>query len=294
MTKLTFPRAATQVAALLCCCLLAWAAPASAFTAANTKKGTGENTPLDLGSPSTSSHTSSGGASIVRTIVGLAIVLAVIWGLAWILRQVKGGRDPRVAANGLTSVAALSLSSGRSVHLVRAGKDYLLLGSAEHGLMPIHRYTEQQALEAGLLLPEEPPRRPKRRINLGLLAPPKHEDDRWPDAQEGDRWPDAQEGDRWPGTHEGDRVPSQRENGRWPELGAEGRRLLTGKADPLPDTAEAARPVTAPMAALPRSTSRAPRPTRTLESGERQSDPMHMPSMSSSLVERLRELTVRR
>ncbi len=76
MTKLTPPRAATQVAALLCCCLLVWASPASAFTAANTKKGTGENTPLNLGSPSTSSHTSSGGASIVRTIVGLAIVIA--------------------------------------------------------------------------------------------------------------------------------------------------------------------------------------------------------------------------
>ncbi len=234
MTKLTFPRAATQVAALLCCCLLAWADPASAFTAANTRKGAGENTPLNLGSPTTSSHTSSGGPSIVRTIVGLAIVLAVIWGLAWILRQVKGGRDPRVAANGLTSVSALSLSSGRSVHLVRAGNDYLLLGSAEHGLMPIHRYTEQQALEAGLLSSEESLQPRKFRINLGLLAPTKPEGDR------------------------------------------------------------AVRSVSAPRAALPRSTPERPRPTRTLESGERQSDPMHMPSVSSSLIERLRELTVRR
>ena len=73
MTKLTLPRAAAQVVALLCCCLLAWASPASAFTAANTKKGTGEQTPLNLGPPSTGTHTSSGGASIVRTIVGLAI-----------------------------------------------------------------------------------------------------------------------------------------------------------------------------------------------------------------------------
>lgn len=259
MTKLTFPRAATQVAALLCCCLLAWADPASAFTAANTRKGAGENTPLNLGSPTTSSHTSSGGASIVRTIVGLAIVLAVIWGLAWILRQVKGGRDPRVAANGLTSVSALSLSSGRSVHLVRAGNDYLLLGSAEHGLMPIHRYTEQQALEAGLLSPEEPPRRAKRRINLGLLAPPSQQsDNRRAVLREGDSWSDSGEVDSWP------------------------------------ESLGTARAVTAPMAALPQSTSRGPRPTRTLESGERQSDPMHMPSVSSSLIERLRELTVRR
>ena len=264
MTKLTFPRAATQVAALLCCCLLMWASPASAFTAANTKKGTGEQTPLNLGSPSTSSHTSSGGASIVRTIVGLAIVLGVIWGLSWILRQVKSRRDPRVAATGLTSVSALSLSSGRSVHLVRAGNDYLLLGSAEHGLMPIHRYTEQQALEAGLLSPEEPERPRKRRINLGLLAPPSsHLDDHragWAGPQ--------QEDERWLSAHEGS---------RWPE-------------PPI----TTARPVAPPMAALPQSTPERPRPTRTLESGERQSDPMHMPSVSSSLIERLRELTVRR
>ncbi len=106
----------------------------------------------------------------MRTIVGLAIVIAVIWGLSWVLRQVKNGRDPRVAATGLTSVAALTLTSGRSVHLVRAGNDYLLLGSAEHGVMPIHRYTEQQAYEAGLLSAEEPLVRPRRR--LGLLAPP--------------------------------------------------------------------------------------------------------------------------
>ncbi|HEY3970631.1 MAG TPA: flagellar biosynthetic protein FliO [Solirubrobacteraceae bacterium] len=260
MTKLTLPRAATQVAALLCCCLLVWAGPALAFTPAHTKKGTGEETPLNFGSSSTSTHTSSGGASIVRTIVGLAIVLGVIWGLSWIMRQVKARRDPRVAATGLTSVAALSLSSGRSVHLVRAGKDYLLLGSAEHGLMPIHRYTEQQALEAGLLSSEEPERPRKRRINLGLLAPPSSRGD--------DRRTAPHEGGHWLSPHEGS---------HWPE-----------------PPATTARPVAPPMAALPQSTPERPRPTRMLDSGERQSDPMHMPSVSSSLIERLRELTVRR
>jgi flagellar protein FliO/FliZ len=238
MTKLIPSRAATLVAASLCGCLLAWAAPASAFTPVTTKKGTGENTPLSLGSPTTSSHTSSGGASIVRTIVGLAIVIAVIWGLSWILRQVKTGRDPRVAATGLTSVAALTLSSGRSVHLVRAGKDYLLLGSAEHGLMPIHRYTEQQALEAGLLSPEETSERPRRR--LGLLATP---------------------------------TPH----------GTDGAQMSS-----------TVHPPKTPRAAHPPTTPDAPRRSMTLESGERQSDPMHMPSVSSSLIERLRELTVRR
>jgi flagellar protein FliO/FliZ len=255
MTKPIPLRAATQVAALLCGCLLLWAGPAAAFTPASTKKGAGENTPLSLGSSTTSSHTSSGSASIVRTIVGLAIVLAVIWGLSWILRQVKSGRDPRVTTTGLTSVAALTLSSGRSVHLVRAGNDYLLLGSAEHGLMPIHRYTEQQALEAGLLSSEEPPPRPRRR--LGLLAPAK--------------------------PTEASARPTESE-----------RLALPAGADSSASAPGRRYPSMRPSAALPPGTADPPRPSRTLESGERQSDPMHMPSVSSTLIERLRELTVRR
>jgi flagellar protein FliO/FliZ len=233
MTKPIPSRAATLVAASLCGCLLAWADPASAFTPTHSKSAGGENTPLTLNTSTTGSHTSSSGASIVRTIVGLAIVIAVIWGLAWILRQVKSGRDPRVSATGLTSVAALTLGSGRSVHLVKAGNDYILLGSAEHGLAPIHRYTEQQAYEAGLLFDEEPEQRPRRRLALPAPARP----------------PEAIDASRQPA---------------W------------------------ARP---PSAARPRDGARTP---ARLESGERQTDPMHMPSVSWSLIERLRELTVRR
>jgi flagellar protein FliO/FliZ len=220
MTKLTpRSRAAAQVAALLSGCLLMWACPAAAFTPSVPKTKTGgENTPLSLGPSTSSSHTSSGGASIVRTIVGLAIVIAVIWGLAWILRQVKTGRgDARVGAVGLTSVAALTLGSGRTVHLVRAGSDYILLGSGEHGVAPIHRYTEQQAREAGLLPAEEPSEYPRPR----LLGP-----------------------------------------GRTPE-----------RRPP--------RQLGAP------SSSGDPRPSNNY-------DPMHMPSPSANVVERLREWTVRR
>lgn len=155
MTKsIPLSRAVAPAIAALGACLLAFASPASAFTP-STKSG-GENTPLNLsGSTGTSHSTSSGGASIVRTIVGLAIVIGVIWGLAWIMRQVKagrdGGRDSHQSGAGLASVAALTLGSGRSVHLVRAGNDYVLLGATEHGVAPIHRYTEEQALDAGLL-----------------------------------------------------------------------------------------------------------------------------------------------
>ncbi len=235
MTKLIPSRAAAQAAALLCGCLLAWADSASAFTPIHSKSGSGENTPLPFNTSTTGTHTSSGGASIVRTIVGLAIVIAVIWGLAWILRQVKSGRDPRISATGLTSVAALTLGSGRSVHLVKAGNDYILLGAAEQGLAPIHRYTEQQAYEAGLLFDEEPEARPRRRLLLPALSSS-------------------------------------------PEASASSR-----PAEVL-DTSEPSNPTSPATASIPAR----------LESGERRTDPMRMPSVSSSLIERLRELTVRR
>jgi len=156
MTKLNpLPRAVATAAVAAGACLLA--APCSPALAAGSKAaaspatGQGENAPLDLGPVTSGTHSSGSGASIVRTIVGLAIVIAVIWGLSWILRQVKAGRDPRTSSAGLTSLAALTLSTGRSVHLVRAGNDYLLLGSAEQGVVPIHRYTEEEAREAGLM-----------------------------------------------------------------------------------------------------------------------------------------------
>jgi flagellar protein FliO/FliZ len=160
MTKFITPSRATSRVALptlgmatIGLALLAGACPAQAFTPAS--KHSGEALPLDFPSSAGSSHTSSGGASIVRTIVGLLIVIAVIWGLTWILKQVKTGRETRSAGPGLTSLATLALGSGRTLHLVRAGRDYLLVGSAEHGVAPIHRYTEEQARTAGLLdLPE--------------------------------------------------------------------------------------------------------------------------------------------
>lgn len=129
--------------------VLACAPAAPAFTPV-TRTGS-EASPLNLSSPATSSHASGGGPSIVRTIVGLLIVIAVIWGLSWILRQVKSGRETRADGSGLSSLASLPLGSGRSVHIVRAGSEYLILGSAEQGVVPIHRYTEQEARDAGLL-----------------------------------------------------------------------------------------------------------------------------------------------
>ncbi|MFI5010452.1 MAG: FliO/MopB family protein [Solirubrobacterales bacterium] len=153
--SILLPRAAVRAATLVLGALALAPAGARAFTPVPAgHKPSAENTPLNLTPSQVGAHTTSsgaGGPSIGRTIVGLLVVIAVIWGLSWILRQVKSGRETRSAGEGLRSVATLPLGSNRSLHLVRAGADYLLVGSAEHGVAPIHRYTEQQAREAGLV-----------------------------------------------------------------------------------------------------------------------------------------------
>lgn len=257
MTKLTLlSRAVAQVTAALGACLLAFACPAAAFTPS--LKAGGENTPLNLNpsSASTSHASGGGGASIVRTIVGLAIVIAVIWGLAWILRQVKAGReggwDSHQSSAGLASVAALTLGSGRSVHLVRAGSDYVLLGSTEHGVAPIHRYTEEQAREAGLLLPDAPPERST-----------------------------ASAGSRLVSAASQIVAGTGRAVGQGRVLGQDAR---PDRVDAVGDRELASSDAYSGYGGLP-----GPSPVV-----GRRPDPMRMPSPSSGVIERLRELTVRR
>jgi len=122
----------------------------------------GESTPVDLTGASRHGSHIGGGGSLVRTIVGLAIVIGVIYGVAWVLRQVKASRQPRATGSGLASLASVPLGPNRAVHLVRAGHDLVLLGVAEHAVVPIRTYTEEEAHAAGLIdedgmlmLPEE-------------------------------------------------------------------------------------------------------------------------------------------
>ena len=117
----------------------------------------GESTPLHLTTSATQHAASSGGSSsIVRTVVGLFIVIAVIYGVAWIMRQAKGAKR-RPVGHGLHQLASLPLGGGRSVTLVRAGSEVVLLGVAEHGVTPIKTYSEAEAIELGLELPDEEP-----------------------------------------------------------------------------------------------------------------------------------------
>jgi flagellar protein FliO/FliZ len=117
----------------------------------------GENTPLNLSGTSPSHHSAVGsGSSIVRTIVGLFVVIVVIYGVAWFLRRFKSDRS-RPSGQGLTHIATLPLGNNRSVALVRAGRDVVLVGVAENSVTPIRRYTEAEALANGIELTAEEP-----------------------------------------------------------------------------------------------------------------------------------------
>ena len=134
----------------------ALAAGSGTPSTASIKAAAGENTPVNLGSSSLPTHTtsSSSGGSIIRTIVGLFIVIAVIYGVAWILRQDKKGKT-RATGNGLSQLASLPLGNGRSVALVRAGTDVVLVGVSEHSVTPIRTYTEDEVITCGIELPDE-------------------------------------------------------------------------------------------------------------------------------------------
>jgi flagellar protein FliO/FliZ len=135
-------------AAVLGCLLLAPAAFAA----------DGESTPLNLTPPKVNTSQAAGssaGGGLVRTIVGLAIVIAVIYGLYWVLKQVKDSREERASGSGLGTLATLPLGPNRSLHLVRAGGEVVLLGVGESGVTPIRTYGEHEARALGLLGDED-------------------------------------------------------------------------------------------------------------------------------------------
>jgi flagellar protein FliO/FliZ len=116
----------------------------------------GERTPLNLTEPKATAAQAAGSASsgLVRTIVGLAIVIGVIYGLYWILKQVKASREDRASGVGLHTLATLPLGQNRSMQLVRAGTEVVLVGVGEAGVTPIRTYGEHEARALGLLADE--------------------------------------------------------------------------------------------------------------------------------------------
>jgi flagellar protein FliO/FliZ len=146
------------LAAAIPCVLLA---PETVLAAANgsaTKDPYGENTPLNLPADGGVTHAATGGGaggSLARTFIGLAVVVAVIYGLTWVLKQMKASKEERSTGFGLSAEASIPLGPGRSVHLIRAGRELVLVGSAEQGVVPIRTYSEDEARALGLLEPAQ-------------------------------------------------------------------------------------------------------------------------------------------
>ena len=117
----------------------------------------GERTPLKLSDDSAAPAQAAGstGGGLVRTIVGLAIVIGVIYGLYWVLKQVKASREENASGDGLKTLATLPLGTNRSIHLVRAGHEIVLVGAGEHGVTPIRTYSEAEARALGLIPADE-------------------------------------------------------------------------------------------------------------------------------------------
>jgi flagellar protein FliO/FliZ len=110
-----------------------------------------DRTPLDPGvaSAGTSSgkapSVGSAGADVIRTIVGLAVVLGVIYGVYWLLKssaRAKAGRgDERIGV-----IATTPLAPNRSLHLVRAGDELILVGATDQSITPLRVYTADEAI----------------------------------------------------------------------------------------------------------------------------------------------------
>jgi flagellar protein FliO/FliZ len=131
---------------------LSYAQMAQAATGAS-----GEQTPLNL-STSGATHVASAGGSgsgIMRTIIALIVVIVIIFVISKILKAVKGRDTVRASGNGLEQLATLPIGPGKSVSLLRSGTDIILLGVGDHGVTPIKTYTEDEAIAAGIDLPED-------------------------------------------------------------------------------------------------------------------------------------------
>jgi flagellar protein FliO/FliZ len=151
---LSLHRALTAAYAAAFLCALAAPARVLAATSTTAKDPYGENDVLNLPATGTSAKAeavSSGGGSLVRTFIGLAVVVAIIYGLTWVLRQMKAAQEERSSGFALSTQASVPLGPGRSVHLIRAGRELVLVGSAEQGVVPIRTYSEAEARELGLL-----------------------------------------------------------------------------------------------------------------------------------------------
>ena len=125
-------------------------APAGALAAT----GTGEDTPLNLPADGGGQEDHGRRPAAARSCAPSSAwpsSLAVIYGVAWVLKQVKRSKEERGQGTSLETTAVVALGPNRSLHLVRAGRELVLVGVAEHGVTPIRTYTEDEAIDLGLI-----------------------------------------------------------------------------------------------------------------------------------------------
>lgn len=146
--------AVTGALTLLCAPVAAAAGTSTLPSTSALAAAGGENARVNLGTTATShAASSSGGSSIVRTIIALVVVIGIIYAIARILRALKGRDTVRASGSGLTQIATLPLGPNKSVAVVRAGREIVLIGVAESGVTALKTYTEAEAIEAGIDLP---------------------------------------------------------------------------------------------------------------------------------------------
>ena len=80
------------------------------------------------------------------------------------LKNIKASKESTAAGEGLETLATLPLGRNKSLHLVRAGREIVLLGTAEQAIAPIRRYSEVGGPRAG----------PDRRAGDGDRADARH------------------------------------------------------------------------------------------------------------------------
>ncbi len=163
------PRLRGRASALALPLLLLVLAPGEAFAAAPPAVGT-DTTQLSeavkngAGAAAKSARSSStGGGAFIRMVVGLFIVLAVIYGIYWLLKtygKSKKSGGAGESGGGIDVVATRALGPNRSLHLVRVGDEFVLVGAAEQAVTQLRSYTseetrrlEQQLDSAGSIRP---------------------------------------------------------------------------------------------------------------------------------------------
>lgn len=99
------------------------------------------------GTAAASAHSSGSGGAFIRMIVGLFIVLAVIYGIYWLLKtynRSKKSAGAGEAGAGIDVVATAALGPNRSLHLVRVGSEFVLVGAAEQAVTQLRAYTSEE------------------------------------------------------------------------------------------------------------------------------------------------------